>query len=123
MKEESVKINCSFCNKEIECPKEMLNSKKHACYECFEKLQDELPDEEIQNMHVDIPMDKMDDIAAKVFIEKIMDGVFPEFWKEAKDELKDMSRKDAVIYAFIAGAKSMFDEMIDADKSLEKGKK
>lgn len=116
MEDKSVKVSCSFCGKEIECPEDMLDSEKHACFECFEKLQDELPEEEINRMHVDIPRDKIDIIAAEFLVSKLMDEVFPGFWKEGKDELKDMPRRDAVANSFIAGAKAMFDITLKMEK-------
>ena len=35
--EDEVNVNCSFCNKQIPCPKDMLSYEKHVCDECFEK--------------------------------------------------------------------------------------
>lgn len=119
----SVRVNCSFCGKEIECPEDMLGAKKHACFECFEKLQENLPEEEIENMHVDIPRDKMDEISDNYMINTIMDVTFQRFWKEEKDRLKDMSRKDAVAYAFGSGASSMLGLIKQMDEETERREK
>ncbi|MEK6887833.1 MAG: hypothetical protein AABX14_02695, partial [Candidatus Aenigmatarchaeota archaeon] len=112
MEDKSVKVNCSFCGKEIECPENMLNAEKHACYECFEKIMEKkggekMTEEEIERIHVDIPRDKADEIADNYMINSVVDEAFPRFWKDKKDSLKDMPRRDAVYYAFGSGATAM----------------
>lgn len=58
----SVKVNCSFCGKEIECPEDMLEkSKKHMCYECFQNAGELAKGEDLGEVHVDIPMDEIED--------------------------------------------------------------
>ncbi|MBI2558970.1 hypothetical protein HYW20_06635 [Candidatus Woesearchaeota archaeon] len=57
---ESVKVNCTFCGKEIECPKDMLQkSKKHMCYDCFQNAGELAKEEDLGEVHVDIPMDEL----------------------------------------------------------------
>ncbi len=124
----SVKANCSFCGKEVECPEDMLEkSKKHMCYECFVK--EEPPDEEIKDVHVAIPMDKMSEIAASGMADELVEEAFPWLWSKSKSELKELSKKDlaqelfgAGVYlgvkAFMEGMKEMEEE--DNTKSLKK---
>ena len=59
-KSKIVKVNCSFCSKEMECPEEMLEkSKKHMCHECFFDRLQKGGSETLQDVHVDIPRDKL----------------------------------------------------------------
>ncbi len=122
-KDKITKTNCSFCSKEIECPEDMLDSEKHACWECFEKMKDTLPHDEIHSMHVDIPMDKMDSIMYENFMDIISDEIFPLAWNKEKEELKDMSRRDTARYMFLAGAASMFDLFVKTQKESEEHEK
>ena len=57
----SIKVKCSFCKKEIECPENMLHSKKHMCYDCFQNAGEIAKGENLGQVHVDIPMEKMDE--------------------------------------------------------------
>jgi len=122
-KEKMIKVNCSFCNKEIESPESMMNSEKHSCWECFDKIKDELPHDEIHRMHVDIPRDKADKMMCDMLTENLEDEEFSLFWKKEKEILKDMPRRDAVFHAFSHGAKSMFYLMINTEKEAEEHEK
>ena len=62
MEEKSIKVNCSFCGKGIECPENMMQSKKHMCYTCFQNAGELSKGEDLGQVHVDIPMDKMDEL-------------------------------------------------------------
>lgn len=56
MKEsKSVKVNCNWCGKEIECPEDMLNVKKHMYYECFKKVGKEIKLKKPEKVHIDVP--------------------------------------------------------------------
>ena len=101
-KSKPVHVNCSFCGNEIECPEDMLEeSKKHMCYECF--ITKELSDEEIKDVHVDIPTDKMPEITAAGMADGMVKEAFPELWSERKSGLKQMSKKDLAQEMFGAG--------------------
>src|SRR3989344_6088948 len=102
-KGKSVKVDCSFCGNKIECPKDMIEtSKKHMCYEC---LITRVPaDEEIKDVHVDIPTAKMPEIAASGMADKMVEELFPGLWSERKNELKEFSKKDLAAEMFGAGA-------------------
>lgn len=98
----SVKVNCSFCGNEMECPESMIeDSKKHMCYECF--ITKEHLEEEIKDVHVDIPMDKIPEVTASGMADTLVEEVFPEVWSERKNELKEVSKKDLAIEMFGAG--------------------
>src|SRR3989344_5677691 len=94
-KEEIINVNCSYCGKEIECPKDMMDKvEKHACLDCFENLPKDKNNQ--TKIHVDIPisMDKaLEDIANK-FAGKQTREFFPEIWADHKDEMKEMSKKE-----------------------------
>lgn len=122
----SVKVNCSFCGKAIECPENMLNAEKHACYKCFEgilKGGEKMTEEEIERVHVDIPRDKADEIADNYMINSVVDGAFPRFWKDEKERLKDMPRRDAIYYAFGSGATAMLGLVKQMEEEAERREK
>ena len=98
----SIKVNCSFCGNEMECPEDMLEkSKKHMCYKCF--ITNEPSDEEVKGVHVDIPMDKMPQTVASGMADEMVDETFPRLWHERKNELRDISKKDLAREMFGAG--------------------
>jgi len=89
----SVNVDCSFCGNEIECPEEMIEkSKKHMCFECF--ITKKSSREEIENVHVDISIDKISDIIASEMADAMTEKIFPEIWTKRKNELKGLSKKD-----------------------------
>lgn len=101
-KSKSVKVNCSFCGNEIECPEDMLEtSKEHMCYACF--ITREPSDKEIKDVHVDIPTDKMPEVLASGMADKMVEELFPGLWSERKNKLKEFSRKDLATEMFGAG--------------------
>lgn len=100
--EKTVKINCDFCDKEIECPEEMLEkSKKQMCYDCF--IEREPSDKELKDVHVDIPMDKMPAVISSNLADYMVEEEFPDLWNEKKNELKELSKKDLALEMFGAG--------------------
>ena len=99
--EEIVNVNCSYCGKEIECPKDMINkAEKHACVDCFKNPPKNK--DNITKVHVDIPMNNALENIADEFSKKQIKEVFPEIWVKHKDEMKEMSKKEL--------AEKMFDE-------------
>lgn len=59
--ERILKVNCSYCGKEIECHEDMIKAEKHMCFSCFKKLGNEIKPEDIgsNKVHVDIPIEKL----------------------------------------------------------------
>ena len=56
----SVKVSCSFCGSEMECPENMLQeSEKHMCFECFQNTDEKDMPSEISKVHIDIPKEKL----------------------------------------------------------------
>lgn len=103
--EETVKVNCSYCGKEIECPKNMLDKvEKHACLDCFKNLDKKQSNNMGAKVHVDIPLDEALGSIASEFANKQTKEVFPEIWADHKEEMKNMSKKEL--------AEKMFDEGI-----------
>ena len=100
----SVKVNCSFCEKEIECPENMLEkAEKHMCFECFQDISKK-ETIDISKVHVDIPMEKFDETIPELMTNSIVKEVFPEVWSERKQELKEMSKKGLAEEMFGEGA-------------------
>lgn len=103
--EEIVKVNCSYCGKEIECPKNMLNEvEKHACLDCFKSFDKKQSNNKNAKVHIDIPLDEAIENIASEFANKQTKEVFSKIWADHKDEMKEMSKKEL--------AEKMFDEGI-----------
>jgi len=120
----SVRVNCSFCGKEIECPEDMLeNSKKHMCYECFQNAGELAKGEDLGEVHVDIPMDKMDELIPENLTNSLVEEAFPDVWKERKEELKAMSKKDLAEEMFGTGAYIAIQQMLATMKKAEEDEK
>ena len=120
MKGKMLKVNCSFCGKEIECPEDMINSEKHSCSECFEKLKDNQSGEETGKIHVDVPPEKFDEMLPEVMTNSLVKEVFPDIWKERKQELKQVSKKQLAEEMFSAGAYIAISNMIQVIHKQEK---
>ena len=121
---ESVKVNCSFCGKEIECPKDMLQkSKKHMCYDCFQNAGELAKGEDLGKVHVDIPMDKMYELIPENLTNSLVKEVFPDVWKERKEELKAMSKRDLAEEMFGAGVYIALQQMLATMKKAEEDEK
>ena len=100
-----VKVNCSFCGKEIECPEDMLeSSEKHMCFECFQNMDRKEMPRDLSKVHVDIPMNKVDEIIPEEMTNSLIEEVFPDVWQERKKELKEMSKKEIAEEMFGEGA-------------------
>ena len=116
----SVKVNCSFCGKEIECPKDMLQkSKKHMCYDCFQNAGELAKGEDLGKVHVDIPMDKMYELIPENLTNSLVEEAFPDVWKERKEELKAMSKRDLAEEMFGAGVYIALQQMLATMKKAE----
>lgn len=113
-----VKVNCSFCGSEIECPEDMLDSSKHMCYRCF--IKHEPGEEELKNVHVDIPTDKMAEVSASGMADALILEAFPDIWAEKKKELKEMSRRDVAAEMFGAGVYLGVMHFMEAMKVMKK---
>ncbi len=106
-----VKVNCSFCGKEMECPKHMLKKiGSHMCFECLnnvENIQDKNKFEEdvkAGRIHIDIPTSEMKKHLPEIFAEQMTEQVFDKLWEEREKEVKNLDRKNL--------AKEMFSEGI-----------
>jgi len=97
-------MQCSFCCKEIECPKDILNAKKHMCHVCFQDKIEKSSYEDLKDVHVDYPTEDFIEETANRMVNKMIDEVFPKLWSERKNELKEMSKKDLAYDMFGTGA-------------------
>jgi hypothetical protein len=117
----SVKVSCSFCGKEIECPEDMLQtSRKHMCYECFQNAEEVAKSEDLKEVHVDIPMDKMEEFIPESLTNSLVDEAFPDVWKEKKEELKAMSKRDLAQEMFAVGAYIAIQQMLHTMRQADK---
>lgn len=105
MDENSVKVNCDYCEKEMECPKNMLEtSKSHMCHECFLERVEKGSNEELKDVHVDFPTENLIEETANTMVNEMVEKVFSNLWNDKKNELKEMSKKDLAYEMFGAGA-------------------
>lgn len=105
MNENSIKVNCGFCGKDMECPKSMLvTSKKHMCHLCFQERVDKGSGEELKDVHVDYPTYDLIDETASRMVDDMVKDVFPNIWNNRKKELKEMPRKELAYEMFGSGA-------------------
>lgn len=115
MDENSVNVNCDFCGKQIECPKDMLEtSKKHMCHECFLERTKNGSDEELKDVHVDFPTENLIEETANKMVNQMIDEVFPDMWRERKEELKELSKKDLACEMFGVGAYVALSDLMKA---------
>ena len=85
-----IKVKCSFCGKDMECPDEMLKtSKRHMCYECFQKS-DTIRDKDMKDIHVDIPTNELSDTIAESFADTAVDEVFQRLCSGKKRDIKEL---------------------------------
>ena len=121
-KPKSINVNCSFCGKGIECPENMKNVEKHACFECFQKLGEKIPAEEVARgrIHVDMPMGKAEEMLPGIMASLAAEEFFPMAWKEKKSELKEMSKKEIAKYMFAAGAGVISEHILHLLKEAER---
>ena len=120
-----IKVKCDFCGKDMECPEEMLKtSKRHMCYTCFQNSKNikNVRDEEIKNIHVDVPMDELTDTIAENFADNMVEEVFPKLWSEKKADLKELSKKELSKELFGAGIFMGIQAFMDSMRDLEKNK-
>ena len=114
-----VDVNCTFCGKEIKCPIDMLPKfKKHMCFDCFEKIGDSIKNEDLDEVHIDVPMDKMDDFMPEHMASTLVEEAFPDVWNEKKEEFKLMSKKELAEEMFGIGAYIASQQMIISMKRL-----
>lgn len=113
----SVKVDCSFCGKEIECPENMLEkSETHMCFECFQGIDDKKMPKDTSKVHIDIPQDKFNDVLPEAMTNSLVEEAFPEIWKERKRKLREMSKKELAEEMFGAGAYIAISDMMRALK-------
>lgn len=105
MEKDSVKVNCDYCGKEIECPKNLLEtSKSHMCHGCFRERAERGNSEPLKDVHVDIPTDDLIEDTAERMVNTMVEAVFPSVWDDRKIELKPMPKKDLAREMFGSGA-------------------
>jgi hypothetical protein len=121
-----VKVKCDSCGKEIECPKEMLKTaKKHLCYPCFQdpKNTKGFKDDELENVHVDISVEKATDVVANNFATMLAEEAFPGIWSKEKESLKELSKKDLSKEMFEAGVYAGIQAFMEFMQETEEKKK
>ena len=111
------KVKCDWCGKEMECPENMKNEKQ-MCYECFKKLGYGI-NKEIGKAHIDFPMNEVKKDLPNFIASGLAREIFPQVWKEQKEELKEISRKEACEKMFLLGVENAAKEFL-SQKEMEK---
>lgn len=121
MEQGSVAVNCSFCSKQIECPKEMLDKvEKHMCGDCFQNIGEIAPEDDLGKVHIDIPRDQFDEVVVNRLVNKAVEKLFPEIWQERKEELKEFSKRELAQEMFGAGAYLALRGFLESMKDIDK---
>jgi hypothetical protein len=118
MRKNIIKVNCSFCGKEIECPEHMAKKvEKHLCFECFnseDKISTLGREEEFKKkvlsgkIHIDIPLCKLKDKLPEVLAEKLTEEVFSMIWEKLKKDVGEYNKKELAEKMFYQGAIQAF---------------
>ena len=93
------------------------------CYDCFQNAGELAKGEDLGEVHVDIPMNKMDELIPENMANSLVEGVFPYVWKERKEELKSMSKKDLAEEMFGTGVHIAIQQMLHTMKKAEEDEK
>ena len=89
------------------------------CYECFQNAGELAKGEDLGEVHVDIPMDKMDELIPENLTNSLVEEAFPDVWKERKEELKAMSKRDLAEEMFGTGVYIAIQQMLATMKKAE----
>ena len=90
------------------------------CYDCFQNAGELAKGEDLGEVHVDIPMDKMDELIPENLTNSLVEEAFPDVWKERKEELKAMSKRDLAEEMFGTGAYIAIQQMLYTMKQMDK---
>ncbi|MBI5222850.1 hypothetical protein HY990_00345 [Candidatus Micrarchaeota archaeon] len=106
-KEETVKVKCSFCSAEMESPKGMAQMEKHSCYDCYVKMTKETHPDQLEKMHVVLPLDKPEVFSN--YVGSMVLSAFDELWSGEKQKLKERSKQELARDMFVEGSRFMMD--------------
>ncbi len=114
-----LKVNCSFCGKEIECPEDMSKtSEKHLCYECFKRKAKGLDFSELSEgkIHIDIPLEKelelrkeAEEYSKEMLFSTFKKEIFEKEWHENKQKYKELSKEELALEMYELGLDSFFE--------------
>ncbi len=121
----TVTVSCDFCTEKFSCAEDLLDKgKKNMCYSCFENS--ELSDEELNQLNVNVPEDKVPEVTANGVAQDLVTSAFPLLWAERKEKLKESSKKELAEEMFRAGVfigvKSCMQSMNELDEEAEEKK-
>ncbi len=90
------------------------------CYNCVQNAGELAKGEDLGEVHVDIPMDKMDELIPENLTNSLVEETFPDIWSERKEELKAMSKRDLAEEMFGTEAYIAIQQMIATMKKMDK---
>jgi hypothetical protein len=125
--EETNNVKCSFCGNETSCDQCMKEPERsgdfeHCCYDCYQKMGGNLPENVRDKTHVCVPPEKMQENFER-FLGDMTERAFTDLWNSEKKKLKEMSRQELSQASFFEGARFMFGLMqrLSQEKPPEKG--
>ena len=112
IKEKTNNVKCSFCGNDDwcdNCSKEpsKLASFEHSCYDCYQKMGGQFPENVKDKTHLCIPPEKVQENFER-FLSEMTYRAFTDLWDAEKKKLKEMSRQELSQASFFEGARFMF---------------
>lgn len=109
-KEEKIvyqEVSCSFCSKKISCPPDLVSLSKHSCYDCYLKVSKETSPENLELMHIELPLDRPEVFSNYANVALL--NAFSALWDSEKKRLKDFSKRELSQAMFAEGAQFMME--------------
>lgn len=112
VKDETNNVKCSFCGNDTFCDAckkdpQAGAGKEHSCYDCYQKMNGQLPENVRENTHICIPPEKLQENFER-FMSDMTFRAFMDLWNSEKKRLKEMSRQELAQASFFEGARFMF---------------
>ncbi|MDD5171479.1 MAG: hypothetical protein PHF60_00390 [Candidatus ainarchaeum sp.] len=117
-------VKCSFCGNDTTCERCMVEpasaaGSEHICYDCYQKMAGQLPENIRDRTHICIPPEKMQENFER-FLNETTERAFVQLWDSEKKKLKEMSRQDLSRASFFEGARFMFSFMQQMSQEEQK---
>lgn len=119
MAEKMLKAKCDWCQKEIECPENMMNADKHICFDCFQKHENELGDLKPGKLHIDFPRKEFEERLPEFMARALVEEHFSKIWNEEKHHLKQLQKKELAQTMFAAGVLAAMETMKESGEQAD----
>ena len=122
VKTESNNVKCSFCGNDAhcgECEKTPANLSKfeHMCYDCYQKMGGQIPENVRDKTHLAVSPEQMSEIYDR-FMSDVIGRTFNDIWGAEKKKLREMSKQEIAQAMFFEDARFMhqFMQKMGAEK-------